>query len=356
MRRKIIFAIATLIGLFVVPNCVSHLESSSSRETFSPPIVSEPQSDVTPRQQAGPLYFLNKQVGWAVCKETLYATLDGGKNWKVLNRAEMNFSVQLTFANESQGWAIRNEWAGQHGHLALRTEDGGRTWREVLRLESPILGVAITANNVSVVRSRWDNIRQTSDNGKTWKILDFSKSDGYLNLIEGLQGFFFVTENEAWGYGSSIWRTEDGAITWKEVVPDKSVDGLLSSATFLDKNTGWIVGSGREVWRTTDGRTWQRATFVPLAQGSPQETTKQMPSRLYSVTFINSRDGWLAADDKTVLHSGDGGVNWEVVSRLPNVVAALRFLSETDGWAIDHEGRLLHTTDSGKTWNIQSLP
>jgi len=106
----------------------------------------------------------------------------------------------------------------------------------------------------------------------------------------------------------------------------------------------------------TDGSTWQRVVNIPAAQGPPEEITKRLPSDLTSVSFVNDKDGWVAADDKTVLHSNDGGANWEVVSRLSNGIRALKFVSETEGWALDVEGRLLYTIDAGRSWIVHSLP
>jgi photosystem II stability/assembly factor-like uncharacterized protein len=238
----------------------------------------------------------------------------------------------------------------------MRTKDGGHTWDKLLNLESPIYKIDFVNDRIGFVRDRWELMRRTSDAGKTWTEMGFGEGEDMMSLFEGLQGFFFLTPKEGWGCGSSIWHTSDGAETWTEVVPDQKIKGMLESAAFVDDKHGWIVGKGRQVWKMTDGKTWQRATNVPPADGPPEEISKQLPSNLYSVSFVNSQDGWIASNDKTILHSSDGGDTWEIISRLSSNIRALRFLTRTDGWAIDDQGHLLRTTDGGRSWSVRALP
>ncbi len=176
-----------------------------------------------------------------------------------------------------------------------------------------------------------------------------------LEMFEGLRYFFFVSDNEGWGYGSGIWHTTDGAHTWTQVVGDDKLKGVLSSAVFLDAKHGWIIGRARQIWRTTDGISWHLATKIPPAQGPPEEITKQLADDFNSITFISAERGWIAADDHTILSSKDGGESWQSISRLPNSLTAVRFLTENNGWALDNNGGLMHSLDGGRTWTVQPL-
>lgn len=357
-KTKLVALGLSLISLSVIAGCNVH----SMQPELDPPKVkssieeSSPSTNFILRQEASQLFFSNERVGWVVSNGALYRTTDSGKHWQFLYRTDPTHSVQVFFTTEQEGWMAINQWSGKHNHLLLRTSDGGKTWRRLLNLESPIFTVNFVDNRTGFVRDRWDYLRQTKDGGNKWTELGFPEGEQHLSLFEGLQYFFFVTEKQGWGYGSSIWRTQDGANTWSEVVDDKKINGMLSSACFVDDKHGWIVGSGREIWRMTDGNTWQRASNIPVAQGPVEAISKELPSSLYSVNFINTKEGWIAANDRTVLHSTDGGDTWEIISRWSCNIRALRFLSRTEGWAIDEDGQLLRTTDGGRSWSTQELP
>lgn len=343
-----------VIGLLVIANCASRSAPLSPNVPSPNASLAESSSATTyrVRQEASQLFFLNNTAGWAISKGIVYRTLDGGDSWLALHTFEPTHSIELIFANQHEGWATVNEWSGQHRHLVLRTGDGGRTWSKQLNLESPIYRIDFVDDRTGFVRDRWDDLRQTSDRGKTWEPLGFPEGETHLGLFEGLQYSFFITEKEGWGYGTSIWHTSDGAKTWSKAVADERIRGVLRSAAFVDSKHGWIVGSGREVWRMTDGSTWQPAENVPPPQGSAEEISRELPSDLSCVSFINDKEGWIAANDKTVLYSSDGGANWVVVSRLSTNLSALRFLTNTTGWAIDYDGHLLKTTDAGRSWKM----
>lgn len=357
MKERACTSILLIVSLLAYVGCASRAKSDHASRVVPSTLVTSPETSTgvsVTKQQASGIYFLNEKISWALCGEAqLCGTTDGGKTWKVLNRGDLRHATELIFANERDGWAVLNESPYERrADFVLRTQDGGRTWREVLDIDSPIYGINFLNERVGYVTARWTPTYHTTDGGETWKELPAKL---HPSISEGLHHVFFVSENEAWGYGGGIYHTNDGGRTWTEIVSDEEISGELYSASFVDEKTGWIVGSGREVWRTTDGRTWQRMMSVPSAADEPDAITKEMPSNLYSVSFINRNEGWLVANDKTVLHTADGGMTWQVVSRWSGGVDAVRFVNQREGWAIDNEGNLLHTTDAGRSWEVQRI-
>ena len=82
--------------------------------------------------------------------------------------------------------------------------------------------------------------------------------------------------------------------------------------------------------------------------------TKEM---LTAVSFIDDKRGWAAGHGGIIIHTDDGGVNWEVQrepSPLNLPLFDIQFPSAEVGYASGAYDTLLKTTDGGKTWN--SLP
>ena len=336
--------------------CGCQIKDAPRNITIATEVRSPNISRSTLRQEAAPLFFLNESVAWVVSAGAIYTTVDGGDHWQLRYRSnDASDTIEILFANTTNGWATINNWSGSHYHLVVKTTDGGRAWREVLNLESPIYRIDFVSDRIGFVRDRWEPIRRTSDGGHTWRELNLSDEAEVSYPFEGLQYLFFLTPKEGWGYGSAIWHTVDGGETWDTVASPQKLNGMLDSACFIDRTHGWIVGKGRQIWRTTDGKTWQRVIDIPASQGPPEEITKQAPNEFNSVSFINSDKGWIAGNDKTILQSTDGGNSWSVIAVLTNSARAIRFLTDTNGWALDTKGQLLHTLDGGQTWNIQPL-
>jgi photosystem II stability/assembly factor-like uncharacterized protein len=75
-------------------------------------------------------------------------------------------------------------------------------------------------------------------------------------------------------------------------------------------------------------------------------------NHLHSVDFVDEQNGWIVGNNGTVLHTSDGGVNWEFQnSGISQCLISVSFTSLTNGWAVGCDQVILHTTDGGQTWN-----
>lgn len=303
-------------------------------------------SRVGGRQQASELYFLSPRVGWALSNGGLYRTTDGGGTWEALNRHEAKLFSKLVFVSEQDGWAVSDEWAtDRRSNSVFRTQDGGRSWVEVLTVPTPVYSVAPVGHTQTYVTSRWYPNKLTADGGGTWED---------VRGLEGLNYVLFLNERDGWGYGAGIWRTSDGGKSWESVVAPAALKGELYSAGFADAAHGWIVGSNRQVWRTTDGKTWQQVSGTSL-EGRAKAAGSKADVNFYSVSFTDTQNGWVAAQDGSVLRSADGGVSWSPACRLSEGVNAVSFTTRRDGWLLTDGGGLLHTTDGGENWESLKL-
>jgi len=80
---------------------------------------------------------------------------------------------------------------------------------------------------------------------------------------------------------------------------------------------------------------------------------------LTTVTFVDEREGWAGGHDSLILHTTDGGENWEIQhedsmlegdDELPRPILDIEFTDKLNGIAIGAYSLMLATADGGKTW------
>jgi len=102
------------------------------------------------------------------------------------------------------------------------------------------------------------------------------------------------------------------------------------------------VGEWGHVALSDDGgKTWRQAKSVPT----------QMT--LTEVTFVDAQQGWCVGHDAVILHTSDGGENWELQFSAPENEATLLsvwFENAQHGIAVGGFGLMFETRDGGKKW------
>ena len=175
------------------------------------------------------------------------------------------------------------------------------------------------------------------------------------NLIDGswdLNDVFIVDENNAWIVGDN--NSDDGAVfyydgsNWsQQTVPGGTPE--LYGIYFTNSKTGWAAGYDFTILKTSDGgNTWVNYSDAPDMD-------------LEGVSFIDGNNGWIVGDDMTVLGTKDGGLNWFKASVAPAStnydLKAVSFPSGEKGWAVaDEDCKIIYTGDSGKNWTFSTTP
>ena len=112
----------------------------------------------------------------------------------------------------------------------------------------------------------------------------------------------------------------------------------LYSVHLADNNTGWAVGEGGTILKTTDGG----IDWNSQISGATE--------RLLSVHFTNNNTGWIVGWSGTILKTTDGGTNWNFqTSGSTSRLYSVHFTDQNTGWAVGGRGTILKTTNGGVT-------
>jgi photosystem II stability/assembly factor-like uncharacterized protein len=200
------------------------------------------------------------------------------------------------------------------------------------------------------------------------------------------------------GWSSDPYYTSDGGAHWIKVAPPVISKFSVESEFFLDSSHAWIAeaaGSANAaadhvvVYGTSDsGQTWQRSAPLRINPATPTDVIWQGGEDAHWMCFIDARDGWLLIESGpwnpmsanwrvgALYRTGDGGLNWTLVSANPGSAAlkalnrncagvygigdGMVFASSTTGWlplmSCASSDAMLMTRDGGATWSVQNEP
>ncbi|OUR82765.1 hypothetical protein A9Q82_04670 [Cycloclasticus sp. 46_120_T64] len=124
---------------------------------------------------------------------------------------------------------------------------------------------------------------------------------------------------------------------------------LLTDSEKLAADAGYVgVGLYGHIVYSKDGNTWNQAT-------SPVQIL------LTNVFFLNENLGWATGHDAVILHTKDGGQNWQLQYEdpipggdIPKPLLDVYFSDENNGFASGAYGLMLKTVDGGENWQMVS--
>jgi len=123
---------------------------------------------------------------------------------------------------------------------------------------------------------------------------------------------------------------------WQNPLPQGN---NLRGASFVDANTGTVVGEYGTIVRTTDGGN----SWTIQASGTTQT--------LWAVSFTDPNNGTAVGEGGTIVGTTDGGAHW--ASQPSGTTFQLRgvwFSDANNGAAVGDSGTILRTTDGGNSW------
>ncbi|MEI6893090.1 MAG: YCF48-related protein [Colwellia sp.] len=118
---------------------------------------------------------------------------------------------------------------------------------------------------------------------------------------------------------------------------------LLLDIALVGEDKVVTVGHHGHILLSSDGISWQQSN-VPVQ------------ATLTSVFFLNDQLGWAVGHDATILHSNDGGLNWQIQQFLPALEKPLfdiYFKNSQQGIAVGAYGQIYRSENGGKTWQAE---
>lgn len=165
---------------------------------------------------------------------------------------------------------------------------------------------------------------ESADGGASWV-----QRDVPFNLVDPLNGIFFLDSNHGWVFGNLNYATTDGGTTWIELP-------FLGSAYFMKfytVNFGLTSGNFGFYVSLDGGLTWDPS-----------------PNDIFAFDFADSQIG-VGAANSGVYRTTDGGATFTLV--YSGAATAVAFLSNTVAVGIV-DSTFIRSTDAGATWSTGS--
>ena len=258
------------------------------------------------------LHFITPFVGWIAGREelplgagsagVLLYTRDGGERWHRMTLNAMPGLNHVCFVDGKTGYAV-GDGNDQFPSGAFVTRDGGKNWDPVPGRRCPSWrAAAFTGPDSGALVGDWSRLANLLKDGIT---STNAENLGGRNIRSVFLGKEKGQRGVAVGQGALILLTDNGGLNWA------AAELLLPPEAILSWDLHAVHGAGRHLW----------------AAGRP---------------------------GSSVLHSRDGGKNWEMqTTGQPLPINGLFFRDERTGWAVGELGTILGTTDGGRTWSVR---
>ena len=127
---------------------------------------------------------------------------------------------------------------------------------------------------------------------------------------------------------------------------DSKTTEMLTSVSFIDDKHGWAAGHGGIIIHTKDGgENWE-----VQRESSPQN----LP--LFDIQFVSKNIGYASGAYDTLLKSVDGGKSWSSIPTGTDVIYnGLFFHDAENGFLLGEFGSLLKTSDGGESWKQMNI-
>src|SRR5256885_2487370 len=361
--------------------------------------MSSPTFNGLKLRSIGPAFTSGRVIGFAIDPNNtahyfvaaasggVWKTITNGTTWTPVFDKEGSYSIGaivLDPKNPLTVWIGTGENNSQrsvsYGNGLYRSDDGGRTWRNVgLKTSEHIGRIAIDPKDSSIVYVAaqgplWGpggdrGLFKTTDGGKTWKhILNLSENTGVTDVVIDLQNpetiyaasyqrrrhMFTLIDG---GPESAIYKSTDAGTTWNKLragLPTTEMGRIGLAISPVDSNVIYATVEAADkkggIFRSNDrGGSWERrnefdatAMYYARIVADPKNV-----DRIYvmNVFLMVSDDG-----GKTLRRLGEKSkhVDNHDIWINPN---------DTDHYLVGCDGSVYESHDRGQNWDFkQNLP
>jgi photosystem II stability/assembly factor-like uncharacterized protein len=295
-----------------------------------------PPDDVPTGTFSG-MQFVDNHVGFVLASGDALRTTDGGKTWK----DEGHLSSCSFFLSADLWMTVVND-----GTAFAMTRNAGLSWEkwELPRTMSHCEQMTFVDGDVGWMLGMRSELSRTVDGGKTWTTLPADSN--------AIRSFVFVNRTRGFAVTrkGKVLATSNGGAVWEE----KRLEQGVEKVRFLNEDTGVVWASTSRliphtrssistpiIFVTVDGgRNWKKAT-VPIIRTKSAESAD-----LLDVVFAAPNSWWIVGWPAVVLHSTDQGSSWSLVSHAQPPAPVLNWGAVTDG------GRIIVLSQAGDLFEI----
>jgi gliding motility-associated-like protein len=259
------------------------------------------------------------------------------------------------------------------GGVIARTNDGGKTWNQVVRQD--FINLNININSVAYATGNPAKAYFATSVGNIYRTTDMNvapPAQPTIDPVYSLSGFQMwdvaTSGNDSvWVCGytptpstaqvSRVFRSTNGGNTWTQATAFPSnpsaTNYLLRHIEFPTNLVGYVSGTRDTIWKTTDGGvTWNKLP-LPTPGVTPQITYNDMFALNANTVFLVGN----GFPRKAIFRTTDGGNTWQDITG--NALAifpvgnfnSVVFHDLNNGY-IGCAGGFLVTNDGGASWRI----
>ena len=320
-------------------------------------------------------YAIGSKGGYELCSSNggLIDTSDSGKTWRQLS--EITPTNGISFVDKSNGYGIGMVLKD---NAVLYTSDGGVSWSVRGSIPDTALSpVCISFVNMQIgfiiCQSHEKNnsplatfLYMTEDGGNSWaKIWNidvgppgYAHSPDYFRMFDRQNGIMGWQDTATY----SVYRTNDGGVTWNLTAQDANGLPMIESSTFTSVEQGLILYFTLEDYLEV-------ALYGQGTIGQPIRLSEPVVVAWFGAAMIGNKVVALAGypygvANIQILLSDDAGVTWkssilsdsdsEILSRTINYYRSGRnlvFADQNNGFIlVPGYSNLFFTEDGGNTW------
>lgn len=186
--------------------------------------------------------------------------------------------------------------------------------------------------NRMVVVGGMGAVVQSTDGGGSWQRTNLPEKPFLLDVAACPDGRFYAVEQT-----DGLWSLQPDGNWSRQALPEMTEPQALSCDA---SGTIWVIGGFSTILHSVDGgANWESWTL-------------DEDLYLTTIQFMDRDHGAVTGEFGTVLLTADGGSTWERASDLPDSFypQAAYFASPTSGWVVGLSGTIWATADGAQSW------
>lgn len=248
------------------------------------------------------------------------------------------------------------------------TGDGGATWNAPATDPfaagedvSAVTSIEIDRNTRRYIVARGTTdpgnpaeVAYSDDGGDTWTPVELGATED-LYVVRA-QGLFRLDAYNIWCVTTAghIFYSEDGGVTWAEQEDGTLTAEALHCVQFASVRVGYVAGANNALLKTEDGGISWTELVGPAGKGA---------AAILAMAVVTKNRVFIGYDDGDLYYTEDGGETWlerQYGGSGVGEVTGLRFVNQMVGF-LTHDtdapvGQVYRTRDGGYTWELTALP